>query len=149
MNKYLIAALFSSMVIPLGIQAQNTEKIPVEINVENIKTNEGNIIVSIFKSEESFNNETPDFEQSFSKSNFKTGIFKTTIHLSPGTYGIAILDDENRDRKMNYNLIGIPNEGYGFSDYEHTGFSKPKFSNFSFKLFNGKKILKAIKLRYF
>lgn len=149
MNKFIIAAVFTATVVPLNLISQSESKVPVEVSIENVKGLSGNIVVSIFKSEKSFNNEKPDYKKSFSKKEIKKGKFKTTLHLSPGTYGIAVLDDVNEDRKMNYSLFGVPKEGYGFSDFYHTGFSKPKFSNFSFKLFKGKKILKAIKLRYF
>lgn len=148
MNQFIIAAVFSALVSPFSLLGQ-TDKVPVEVSIDNLRSSKGNIIVSVFKNEKSFEQETPEFERFFSKKEIKKGKFKTTLLLPPGTYGIAILDDENEDRKMNYSLIGIPQEGYGFSDFEHTGYSKPKFSNFAFKLKKGKKILKAIKLRYF
>lgn len=33
----------------------------------------------------------------------------------PGTYAIAVYHDENKDRKFNTTLLGLPDEGYGFS----------------------------------
>ncbi len=34
----------------------------------------------------------------------------------PGTYAVAIYHDENANRKWDRNWIGIPKEGYGFSN---------------------------------
>jgi uncharacterized protein (DUF2141 family) len=149
MRKIVAAALFSTVLLANSTQAQTTATIPVEVSIDNVKSQKGNILISVFKNEHSFNKEKPDYEKVYSKKDIKKGKFKTTLHLAPGTYGIAILDDENADKKMNYNLLGMPKEGYGFSNFYHSGYSKPKFSNFSFKLEKGKKILKAIKLRYF
>lgn len=148
MNQLIVAAVFSALVSPFTILGQS-EKVPVEVSVDNLRSSKGSIVVSIFKNEKSFQQEIPDYEKSFSKKEIKKGKFNTTLLLPPGTYGIAILDDENQDRKMNYDFLGIPKEGYGFSNFEHTGYSKPKFSNFAFKLNKGKKTLKGIKLRYF
>ena len=70
------------------------------------------------------------------------------IKLKPGTYGISILDDENNDGKMDYKLIRIQKEGYGFSNYYHTGMSRPNFEDFDFIIGN-KNIFVKIKIRYF
>jgi uncharacterized protein (DUF2141 family) len=56
------------------------------------------------------------------------------IQLESGIYGASLLDDENDNGKMDYNLLGIPKEGFGFSNYYHTGFSKPKMQAFQFEV---------------
>jgi uncharacterized protein (DUF2141 family) len=49
---------------------------------------------------------------------------------------------------MEYNFIGIPKEGFGFSDYYHSGLTKPKFDAFKFTLEKEKKKKITIKVRY-
>jgi uncharacterized protein (DUF2141 family) len=44
------------------------------------------------------------------------------------------LDDENSTGKMEYNMFGIPREGFGFSNYYHKGLLKPHFDAFSFSV---------------
>lgn len=149
MRNFIAAALFIIAATPKSATSQTNSDIPIEISIDNVRNKKGKILVSIFKTEKSFDQEKPEVQQTFSKKEIKGGKFKTTLLLPPGTYGIAILDDENSDKEMNYNLLGMPKEGYGFSNFYHSGYSKPKFSNFSFKLSKGKKILSGIKLRYF
>jgi len=48
-------------------------------------------------------------------------------HLPPGDYGVAAIHDENRNAKLDRNLIGIPREGFGFANNPHVGFSAPAF----------------------
>lgn len=72
-------------------------------------------------------------------------MFYELTGFSPGTYGVALLDDEDSDTKMDYGLV-MPKEGFGFSDYYHTGWSSPKFDDFKFEL-NGNKSIK-IQIRY-
>jgi uncharacterized protein (DUF2141 family) len=48
-------------------------------------------------------------------------------HLPPGDYGVAAIHDENRNAKLDRNLIGIPREGFGFANNPHVGLSAPAF----------------------
>ena len=48
-------------------------------------------------------------------------------NLPPGDYAIAAIHDENRNAKLDRNLIGIPKEGFGFANNPHVGFSAPPF----------------------
>jgi len=47
--------------------------------------------------------------------------------LSPGTYAISVMHDENGDGKLNTNMVGIPTEGYGFSNGARGTFGPPDF----------------------
>jgi uncharacterized protein (DUF2141 family) len=68
--------------------------------------------------------------------------------LEPGIYGLSLLDDENKDGKMEYNFLRLPREGFGFSDYYHTGFTKPKFDSFKFNIDQNQKRIITIRIRY-
>lgn len=48
-------------------------------------------------------------------------------NLPPGNYGVAVIHDENRNAKLDRNLIGIPREGFGFANNPHVGLSAPPF----------------------
>ena len=54
--------------------------------------------------------------------------------------------DENKDGKINKNLILIPQEGYGFSNNIKPRFKAPSFKHAAFVLSNDTTI--QIKLRY-
>jgi uncharacterized protein (DUF2141 family) len=59
-----------------------------------------------------------------------TGQREATVvweHLPPGDYGVAAIHDENRNAKLDRNLIGIPKEGFGFANNPHVGLSAPAF----------------------
>jgi uncharacterized protein (DUF2141 family) len=49
-------------------------------------------------------------------------------NLPPGNYGVAVIHDENRNRKLDRNFLGIPREGFGFANNPHVGFSAPPFN---------------------
>jgi uncharacterized protein (DUF2141 family) len=49
-------------------------------------------------------------------------------NLQPGDYAVMLFHDENGNGKMDSNIVGIPTEGYGFSNDAKGSFGPPKFS---------------------
>lgn len=47
---------------------------------------------------------------------------------APGTYAVAIYHDENNNHHFDRNFLGLPAEGYGFSNDAPTLFGPPSFS---------------------
>ena len=127
------------------LKAQTT----LNIEVENIISSEGVLSISLYDNEANYENNKPLKHKTVAKEHAKEGVFLTQFQdVLPGTYGIAVLDDENTDRKMNYTLMGFPKEGYGFSNFYHRGFTKPTFSDFVFEVTNQTKDTVKIRLRY-
>jgi len=108
--------------------------IPVKITVviKDIKTPKGQILMGIYKDDISFDKEIPYKKVQAFKTKISNGRLEVEVKLEPGKYGISLMDDENFNGKMDYNFIGIPKEGFGFSNYYHTGLSKPKLNLFEF-----------------
>ena len=52
--------------------------------------------------------------------------------LQPGRYAIAVHHDENDNKEMDLGLLGIPKEGYGFSNNARVIFGPPVFDAASF-----------------
>ncbi len=48
--------------------------------------------------------------------------------ILPGTYALAVIHDENMNGKLDTNWLGIPIEGYGFSNDAKGLFGAPSFS---------------------
>lgn len=54
--------------------------------------------------------------------------------LAPGDYAIAAFHDEDRDGDLNTNLLGMPTEGYGFSNEARGTFGPPGFDAAAFTI---------------
>lgn len=54
--------------------------------------------------------------------------------LKPGKYGLKYFHDENNNNKLDVNWIGIPIEGYGFSNNAKGRFGPPAFEKTIFEL---------------
>lgn len=141
MHKLIFTILFFAIFSNIG--AQN-----VEIVIVGLKNNKGKVGIGVFKNSFEFENEKTENIQTYDKKDVENGRMTISINLKPGIYGISLLDDENSDSKMNYNFIGIPNEGYGFANWYHTGFSRPVFDDFKLEIKENMKYKMVIKVRY-
>ena len=122
--------------------------ITIPIVVKNIKNSKGRLSIGVFKDASSFEEEKPHKIILVSKKDLVNGTLKTSIEIESGVYGLSILDDENSDYKMEYNMIGMPKEGFGFSNYYHAGFTKPNFKQFLVVINPSQKAAITFNLRY-
>ena len=120
----------------------------VNCQISGIKSNKGNILVGVFTSSVGFEMLKTFKSLKLSKKNVKNGILSFAVNLPPAEYGFSILDDDNLSGEMEYNFFGIPNEGFGFSNYFHSGVFEPKFDAFKFLLKKDKSIFIKIKMKY-
>jgi uncharacterized protein (DUF2141 family) len=67
--------------------------------------------------------------------------------IPPGTYAIAVIHDENTNGKLDTNWLGIPREGYGFSNEEQGVAGLPSFSAAGFS-YDGQNLELRIGLHY-
>ena len=65
----------------------------------------------------------------------------------PGTYAIAIYHDENNNHHFDRNFLGLPVEGFGFSNDAPTGLGPPSFAAARITVGPGVQRI-AIRLRY-
>jgi uncharacterized protein (DUF2141 family) len=57
--------------------------------------------------------------------------------LKPGIYGLKMFQDYNRNGKFDFTWLGLPAEGYGFSNDAPVMFSEPSFDRTKFTLSPG------------
>lgn len=119
------------------------------VEISGIRNREGLIRLAFFVSEAGFRAEKPVFERMLSKTPVQNGNLVVSLDsIPPGTYGIALLDDENKNGKLDYRLI-LPKEGVGFSNYKHHGIKRPVLSDFSFLVKKNVTLRIPIRLTYY
>lgn len=114
-----------------------TEQPELTINVQNIKSFEGEIIIGIFNTEEKF------LKDGAAIKNYSIAIDSTTQtivinDLPKGEYAVSLYHDENSDKECNLNFLGIPKEAYGFSNNIKPKLSAPSFKDCKFMLVEDK-----------
>ena len=120
----------------------------IKVSISGIRSENGQIVIGVFKDSDTYQKEEPFVNEVFPKINLDGEAMSVQFSLEPGVYGLCLLDDENNNGKMEYNFLGMPKEGFGFSDYSHTGITKPKFDFFKFTLNKDQDKRISIKIRY-
>ncbi|MBL4650810.1 MAG: DUF2141 domain-containing protein [Aureispira sp.] len=134
-------AVFSAFMKP-NLEANST----LEVVVTDIRNSKGNLVMGFYKDSKSFSKRAPFMSKVVGKRTMRNGVVKFKISLPAGTYGIALLDDENENGKADYGFL-LPIEGFGFSDFYHRGILAPTFTDFDFKLGSTDKSV-VVKLKY-
>lgn len=70
----------------------------------------------------------------------------TLGHVKPGTYALLIVHDENSNGKLDMTM-GIPREGFGFSNNPAIRMRAPTFEEVRFAVRPGSQV-QAVRLRY-
>jgi uncharacterized protein (DUF2141 family) len=140
--KKIIILIFLILGFGIHIRAQ-----VLDITITNIQNKTGNIQLGFFKNADSFDEEKPYIKKVFPKNTVVNGQMNIKLNWESGVFGIALLDDEDKDGDMSYNFVGFPQEGFGFSNFYETGLKKPDFTKFCFYLNKETKKI-TIKVRY-
>ena len=67
--------------------------------------------------------------------------------VAEGRYAVSVMHDENGDGELDTNVLGVPTEGYGFSNDATGIMGPPEFSDASVVV-GGEPVHAAITLRY-
>lgn len=128
--------LFSNFVLSLaltlftGIQ-EPKEGYQIEVRIQNLKSNEGAVLVALYNSEESFLNQTFMGEVSRIENKECRVVFK---QVPAGIYAVSYVHDRNENGKMDTNFMGIPKEDYGCSNNAKGLMGPPKWEDAKFEL---------------
>lgn len=104
------------------------------IVMDTLENYEGSIQVSLFTEDDGFPDE---WKKAFTSKTVAITRELKEIRLEDipyGTYGLAIIHDENENYKLDTNFFGIPKEGYGFSNNARGRFGPPDYSDTVFTL---------------
>jgi uncharacterized protein (DUF2141 family) len=95
------------------------------IHVSGFRNNKGVLGAELFTT---FDGWPEDVDKSFRHDKFPIEGDHATArfdHLPAGKYGVVVLHDENENRKLDRNVLGIPKEGFGFANNPHVFLSAP------------------------
>jgi uncharacterized protein (DUF2141 family) len=99
----------------------------LSVQVENLRNQDGNIIVALYDSASSFldaERHVIIVEPQAARGDTMEVVFDG---LPPGDYAAAAYHDENLSGEFDTNFLGIPLEGYGFTNGARAGLGPPDF----------------------
>lgn len=126
---------------------QSSADFTLTIALSEARNDKGQLVVGLFASKADFPQQGRAVRAS--KVTLARGNAIVTFQgLEPGVYAIAVLHDENSNSKMDFNFLGMPLEGYGFSNDAPVSFGPPSFEDAAFKLV-ARRSRVPIRVRYF
>ena len=60
-----------------------------------------------------------------------------SVQLSPGDYALSVVHDENGNGKFDTTFLGLPKEGFAFSNDAQPGLASPSFQAAAFEVGHG------------
>lgn len=127
--------------------AKKEETYSITITVTHIRNHKGVIRFKFFDDNTPFPSETGFLKIVVPKSQVTGDSLQVTYYgFASKNMGIALLDDENNNWKLDFGWF-LPREGHAFSDYYHTSMRRPVYSDFRFLLTGNKKVI--MKMRYY
>ena len=111
----IAAFMFLSALCFAEPNPNNSETCKVSVSIKNIKTADGTIIMSIHDSDKSFSKKIPLKTLKLSP---EVPSVLCTLDLAPGEYAFCVYHDVNSNGELDTNLVGIPKEPFGFSNYD-------------------------------
>ena len=141
-----VALAFANL--PVVAFAQSSSCFGIHVKILNIKNNMGTIGCALFDSPVGFPIEFLHYATNIIVMKIRdTQATCDFINIPSGTYALAVIHDENMDGKLDTNWVGIPTEGYGFSNDAKATLGPPSFSAASFP-YNGQDMKLTISLHY-
>jgi uncharacterized protein (DUF2141 family) len=107
----------------------------ITVNITNINEIKGQIFIGLFNKVEGFPDKGHEYKGKMIKVTAKNVNYQFS-EIKNGEYAIAIFHDSNLNGKLDKNFLGIPQEGYGFSNNAKATFGAPSFAKAKFKVEN-------------
>jgi uncharacterized protein (DUF2141 family) len=133
------------MLPPLTLLLGASPIASLELDVQNLRSAKGLLQICLTARPESFPNCKND-PRAISRSVAATQASVQFDGLAPGNYAIAIVHDENGNKRLD-TVMGIPREGFGFSRNPAIGFGPPRFDAARFAV-DGAGKPQQVKMRY-
>lgn len=102
-------------------------QINVVVEIAPLRNNDGQVFLEL-------NDENEEIIKGYSEKIVNNKCIVVLENLKPGKYAFKYFHDENSDEKINTNFMGIPKEGYGFSNNAKGKFGPPSFEKMIFEI---------------
>lgn len=133
---------------PPTCNSSDASQVRLQISVTGMRSTEGNITITIYSDE---------------PSHFLDGKFKLARQIlpvtspittacfvmdAPGTYAVALFHDKNSNHHFDTNFLGIPVEGYGFSNNPTLFVGPPKLKQVAITAHKGDNAI-SVQLKHY
>jgi uncharacterized protein (DUF2141 family) len=119
--------LLAIAAVALGGEQEKPPTSEVTVTVSGLRNDRGDVLLSLFRSKDGFPEDASKAFRTFQVSSSTKGVKAAWPKIPYGTYAVAALHDENRNRKLDKGWFGIPKEGTGASNNPNPKRRAPRF----------------------
>ena len=120
-RKRVVLAVLASLNLPAAATAAE-----LEVEITGVRSADGMVRLALYNDPDKF----PKRSGSIAGGDVvavKGSVVYVFRNLPPGLYAVAIYHDANANRRFDKNALGLPREGFGFSNDARPVFSAPGF----------------------
>lgn len=114
------------------------------VTITNLRNGDGNVLLAVC-------DEANFLKSDCYKQRVKAvpgSVVMTINNIKPGRYAIQLIHDENQNGDIDLNFLGIPTEGYAFSNGGKPLFAEPVFADCAVEIGTAPLVI-TITMRYF
>jgi len=111
--------------------AQSRDQATIILKITGFRSETGQVRIAVFNAPDKWPKD-PAYSSTVDV-NSQTVTWKIS-DVPFGDYAVAVFHDENRNGKMDKNILGIPMEAYGFSNNQRVTFGPPKWEAVKFSV---------------
>lgn len=120
----------------------------IHVTILNIRNSTGTVACALFESPDGFPSEFLHSATNVMIIKIRKAQARCDFEdIPPGTYSMVVIHDENMNGKLDTNALGIPKEGYGFSNNAKKWLGTPSFADASFT-YDGQNVDLTMSLNY-
>ncbi len=131
MRNVIMTSLSLILFTPAALMAGD-----LTINVSDIRNSDGALLLALHNKAKGFPGEDAAFAVQ-AKAADATGLTFSFANLPAGEYAVALFHDEDGNGKLDTNMVGVPLEGFGFSNNAMGQFGPPSFRKARFTMPDG------------
>jgi uncharacterized protein (DUF2141 family) len=117
----------------------------LQVTVTQIRGTKGNIVVGIFDSDENFLKKPVDGRMAKASGDSITVVFE---NLKAGKYAVSVFHDSNKNNDLDRNKLGVPKEGFGFSNNVTGAMGPPSFERVKIDVLPDQDLDIHVKMKY-
>lgn len=115
MSSLRIPRIFAILGLAVLSAASLATAATLEVEITDIRSSEGQLMVAVHASAEGWDGKTTPVAAQLHAPSGERALLSFE-GLAPGSYAVQVMHDQNGNGKLDANFMGMPIEGYGFSN---------------------------------
>lgn len=120
----------------------------IQVNLSGMHNANGKINFALYNASSSFNDPTLVYKSLILTPTVATMSF-TLDSIPAGTYAFGVFHDENDNQQIDQNWLGIPTEGFAFSNNAMGSFGPPTYDQAKFVVLKSQTHVQTIALHFY